>query len=266
MPEAPGAPRHLSAYSWRARLGVIVPPTNTVNEAEWARLMPEGTSFHTMRMPLHADTTSQEGQRALHDDLDKAMAELVKADVDVIAYACTAGSMTHPPQSLPERMKAASGRTGLTTAAAIVTALDALAAKRLAVATPYHEKLDAHERHFLEGCGFEVLAIAGLGIGSGGPHEYVRIAQTPLDAVAAHARSVMQAARGQARGSGRPDALLISCTDFPTLPLIRKLEAEFGIPVISSNTATLWHALRLAGIRDDIPAAGRLFERMGAAG
>src|SRR6056297_2383652 len=109
MPEAPGAPRHFSAYSWRARLGVIVPPTNTVNEAEWARLMPEGTSFHTMRMPLHADTTSEAGQRALHDDLDKAMAELVKADVDVIAYACTAGSMTHPPQSLPERMQAGAG-------------------------------------------------------------------------------------------------------------------------------------------------------------
>ena len=87
MAEATGAPRHLSAYSWRARLGVIVPPTNTVNEAEWARLMPEGTSFHTMRMSLHADTSSREGQRALHDDLDKAMAELVKADVDVIAYA-----------------------------------------------------------------------------------------------------------------------------------------------------------------------------------
>lgn len=262
MPETLRAPRHQSVYSWRARLGVIVPPTNTVNEAEWARLMPEGTSFHTMRMPLHADTTSPEGMRALHDDLDAAMAELVKADVDVIAYACTAGSMTHPPQSLPERMQAASGRTGLTTAAAIVAALDALAAKKLAVATPYHEKLDTHERHFLEGCGFDVLAIAGLGIGAAGPQEYVRIAQTPLDAVAAHARGVMQ----KARESGRPDALLISCTDFPTLPLIAPLEAEFGIPVISSNTATLWHALRLAGIRDDIAGAGRLFERMGAAG
>ena len=27
-------------YGWRARLGVIVPPTNTVNEAEWHRMAP----------------------------------------------------------------------------------------------------------------------------------------------------------------------------------------------------------------------------------
>ncbi len=262
MPESRPAARHQSVYSWRARLGVIVPPTNTVNEAEWARLMPEGTSFHTMRMPLHADTTSPEGKRALFADLEATMAELAKADVDVIAYACTAGSMIHPPQSLPEWMQATSGRIGLTTAAAIVAALDALGAKKLAIATPYHDKLNAHERHFLEGCGIDVLAIAGLGIGGGGPHEYVRIARTPLDDVAAHAREVMETARGK----GRPDALLISCTDFPTLPLIVALEAEFGIPVISSNTATLWHALRLAGIRDDLAGAGRLFQRMGAAG
>lgn len=261
MTEANDQRRHRSAYSWRARLGVIVPPTNTVNEPEWARMMPDGVSFHTMRMPLHADTSSPAGKQALHADLDAAMVELVKADVDVIAYACTAGSMTHPPQDLPDRMRETSGRIGLTTAAAIVAALNVLGARKLAVATPYHAALDAHERHFLTGCGFEVLAISGLGIGAGGPHEYVGIARTSLDDVAAHARAVMHVAQA----SGSPEALLISCTDFPTLPLIAGLEGEFGIPVISSNTATLWQALRLAGIRDAVPGAGRLFALAGAA-
>jgi maleate cis-trans isomerase len=242
--------RHLSAYGWRAKLGVIVPPTNTVNEAEWARLMPVGVTFHTARMPLHADTTSTQGKAALEADLDKAMADLARARVDVIAYACTAGSMITPVDSIPDAMSRRSGVACVTTASAIVHALRALEVERIAVATPYHDALNRHEVHFLEECGFRITAIKGLGIGAGGPHEYIRIAETPLEAVRAHARSVV--------GEGA-QALLISCTDFPTLPLIADLEAAWRLPVISSNTATLWRALRVAGISDALPDAGRLF-------
>src|SRR5690606_32966375 len=38
-------------YGWRARLGLIVPPTNTVNEAEWRIMAPEGVTIHSARMP-----------------------------------------------------------------------------------------------------------------------------------------------------------------------------------------------------------------------
>ena len=58
-------PRPFSNYSQRARIGVIVPPTNTVNEAEWLRMMPDGVTFHAARMPLHADTASEAGRKAL---------------------------------------------------------------------------------------------------------------------------------------------------------------------------------------------------------
>jgi len=242
--------RHLSAYAPRARLGVIVPPTNTVNEAEWARLMPEGVTFHTTRMVLHSDTTSDAGRAALRADLDASIALLTQARVDVVAYACTAGSMATPADSIPDDMTARSGTPCITTAAAIVAALRALGVRRVAVATPYHQALNDHEVHFLSDHGFEVTAIAGLGIGANGPQEYPRIAETPLAGVRAHALSVL--GRGE-------DALLITCTDFPTLPLITGLEAETGLPVVTSNTATLWQALRRAGIADALPQGGQLF-------
>ena len=57
--------RHPTTYGWRAKIGVIVPPTNTVNEAEWQLMAPAGVSVHTTRMPLHEDTTSAAGTRAL---------------------------------------------------------------------------------------------------------------------------------------------------------------------------------------------------------
>jgi maleate isomerase/arylmalonate decarboxylase len=240
-----------SAYGYRAKLGLIVPPTNTVNEAEWMRLVPEGVTFHTVRMPLHADTHSEAGKRALHDDIAKAVADLVKARADVVAYGCTAGSMVSPADGLPKAIAVLAGAPGVTTAASIVAALKALGARRLSIATPYHQALNDHEVAFLSENGFEVLSIRGLGIGAGGPHEYIRIAETPLDAVEAHARASF------VPGS---DALLITCTDFPTLPLIARLERDLGVPVVTSNQATLWAALRAAGVGDAPPRAGRLME------
>ena len=73
----------------------------------------------------------------------------------------------------------------VTTAASLVNALRALGASRVALATPYHDALNEHERAFLGANGVEVVAVAGLGLG--GPHEYVRIARVPLAEVRAHA-------------------------------------------------------------------------------
>lgn len=241
--------RHKSAYSHRARLGLITPPTNTVNEAEWSRMMPQGVTFHTHRMPLHADTTSEAGKAGLMQDLEAVFGMLKPARVDAIAYACTAGSMINPVDSLPEHLTASMGVTAVTTSAAIIHALKTLGATRLSVATPYHDKLNQHETAFLQENGFTVDNLIGLGIGASGPADYVRIAETPLDHVADHVRAAFTP------GS---DAILITCTDFPTLPLIAQLEAEFGVPVVTSNQATFWAMLRAVGIDDRMQGFGRL--------
>ena len=241
--------RHQSVYSQRAKLGLIVPPTNTVNEAEWSRMVPEGVTFHTHRMKLHADTTSDAGKKALLDDLEQVFAMLKQARVDAIAYACTAGSMINPVNSLPDELTARTGVKAVTTSASIIAALKTLGVTRLSVATPYADRLNEHETHFLEENGFVVDKLVGLGIGANGPHEYVRIAETPIEQVAAHARA------GFVPGS---EALLITCTDFPTLPLIEQLETVLGVPVVTSNQATFWAMLRAAGIDDRITGLGQL--------
>jgi len=242
--------RHQSTYSYRAKLGLIVPPTNTVNEGEWMRLMPDGVTFHTHRMPLHPQASTPEGRAELLQDLDGVVGLLKQANVDVVAYACTAGSMMNPVNGLPDEISARSGVVAVTTSAAIVAALKALGACSLSVATPYHDALNAHEIHFLEENGFQVLKLVGLGIGAGGPSEYPQIARTPLDRVEETVRAAFVPGC---------DAILITCTDFPTLPLIARLEAEFGVPVVTSNQATLWASLRRAGLEDRLQGCGRLF-------
>ena len=244
--------RHHSAYSFRAKIGLIVPPTNTVNEAEWGRVLPQGVTHHTVRMPIHLDHGTPEGRRALVADIVAKVRELAEARVDVVAYACTAGSMVHPRHSLARDVEAATGIAVVTTAAAIVDALEALGARRVSVATPYHDALNAHEVAFLADNGIEALAIAGLGLGANGPADYPLIAETPLDKIEAHVEAAF------VKGS---DACLITCTDFPTLLLHDRFERKLGVPVVTSNQATLWAALRRAGVGDGIPRLGALFQR-----
>ena len=79
--------------------------------------------------------------------------------------------------------------------------------------------------------------------------EYKRIARVPSDEVYRHARSV-----------DRPeaDAILISCTDFATLGVIPRLEDDLGKPVVTSNQATFWAALRAAGVDTRFDRYGEL--------
>ncbi|OUL96477.1 Asp/Glu racemase, partial [Paraburkholderia hospita] len=55
------------------------------------------------------------------------------------------------------------------------------------------------------------------------------------------------------------DAVFVSCTSLRVGALIPQLEAATGKPIISSNFAMAWHALRLAGVPDSEPQLGRLF-------
>ena len=233
------------------KIGLIVPPQNTVNAIEWRRMLPAGVDFDLVRIPLHADTDSAEGKRALHADLRKSLDQLEPARPDVVAYACTGGSMTLPLDALTNVMTQMCGKPAVATAPALIHACRALGLKKVAIATPYHDALNQHEVGFFRQAGVEVLKIRGLGIGAGGPHEYVNLAKVPKEQVYEHAR-----------GTWVPDAdgMVVSCTDFASLEAIPRLERELSRPVISSNTATLWAALRAAGVQTRLAGFGRLLE------
>jgi maleate cis-trans isomerase len=237
---------HLGTYGRRSRIGLIVPPTNTVNESEWRLAMPDDVSFHTHRMAIHTDIGSPEGRAALDADLDAAFSMVLPLRPDVIAYACTAGSMVVPVSSLPDALSEKHRVPAVTTSAAIIAALGAMSVKRPAVVTPYTQSMNDHEASFLQQNGFDVAGISGRNIG---PDNFTKIAQTPIQTVF---EQVLETITDDC------DAITILCTDFPTLALIRTLEEHTGLPVITSNQATLWACLRAVGLDDHPPILGRL--------
>jgi maleate cis-trans isomerase len=228
-----------------ASIAMIVPPTNTVNEAEWKRMAPD-LRFPLLRMPLHAHADD-----AFYADLRVFLKKIVSEKPTVIAYACTASSMVLPLDKLPKFIEKESGVPGVATAPALVHAARALGMTKVAVATPYHDALNQHEKEFLEACGLQVLGIRGLGIGAGGPQEYVQIAKVTPEQAYAHCRAAWVPGA---------DGMIISCTDFRTLEAVPRLERELGVPVVSSNLATLWMALRAAGGAARPRGFGRLLD------
>jgi maleate isomerase len=219
------------------RLGLIVPSSNTTAEIEFSRHLPRDVSLHSARIKL-IETTSEELAR-MSVEAESCATLLATAEVDVICYACTTGSLLKGRASeleLERRIRTASGVATVTTAAAVVEALKARGIQRLTVATPYIEELNEREREYLEAAGFEVLRIQGLGIRSN-----LAIGRCSPSRVFELGCNVSEAEPGA-------DGLFLSCTNLATFEILEKLSTEIGKPVISSNQASLWMSLRQLGV------------------
>ena len=56
------------------------------------------------------------------------------------------------------------------------------------------------------------------------------------------------------------DALFVSCTALPVLPIIEKLEKKLDKIVLSSNQALIWDTLERIGKNKSIEGFGKLFK------
>ncbi len=233
-------------YGWRGRLGLIVPSSNTTMEMELHSVLPEGVSLHTARMPLRNVTEEELLKMSV---LAVEAAKLLRdAGVEIILYGCTSGSFIGGKdyeKELEAKIEEDVNVPVVSTSTAVVEALKMLDAQSILVITPYTDEINTREREFLEANGFEVLDIRGLGIednlqiGRLEPYEAYRLAKASF--------------------SDESDAIFISCTNWRTFEIIEPLEEDLGIPVVTSNQASLWLALREMDVMERIPELGRLF-------
>lgn len=233
-----------------SRIGLIVPSSNTTMEFEFWRLVPPGVTVHAGRVSLvNVDVESLE---RMAEEVVKEVEKLSTADVNVIVYGCTSGSLLKGlewERGLRERIERVAGVKAVTTAGAVVDALRTLGVRRIAVATPYIEEINVREKMFLESSGFTVARIRGLGI-----VRNVDIGRQPPEVAY---RLALKVAEGV-----DVDAVFISCTNFRTLEIVDPLESRLGIPVISSNTASAWAALRALGIKEKVNIGGKLLREL----
>jgi len=218
---------------------------NTILEPELSRVVPEGVALHFTRAGMRGGEA--EYQRMV-DGAPDAAELLADAQVDVIVFACTAASTYRGPgkdREIVERIEARTGIPALTTAGAVLDAFAALGMKRIGLGSPYNERTNRLEEVFFRGSGVEVMQMKGL-------DRQGKMALIPPEEVYRTALAV---------NSPQCDGIFLSCTNWRTLHIIEALEEELGKPVTSSNQATLWAALRMAGMKEPLPGLGRLLQR-----
>lgn len=218
-------------------LGVIVPPADGAVPPELPDLY--GDRLTCIGAGLGLPQMSQGG----YDSVIGRVAELSRAlaarGAQAIALMGTSISFyrgTGFNDELVDTMREATGLPATTMSNAIVDALRAVGARRLAVGTAYTEDVNDRLAAFLAASGFEVMAIESMGLL--GVAQVLAVTQDELMALGLRAAAAAPDA----------DALLISCGGLRTLALTAPLEQRIRKPVISSAVAGAWAAARLLGL------------------
>jgi maleate cis-trans isomerase len=220
------------------RIGLMVPVNNTTMEGELAAWMPPGTIVTRIGIPRGAGLLTRETMPAYRDTaIALAAGHFSPATHDLIAYGCTAAGFISGPSgdaALAEELARVTGLPVVTTARAMVLALQEAGAREIAVVTPYQDGVNAQLTDFLADGGIAVK----------------RLASFKAPDVAALGRITSEEVRDLAeRTMGADvDALFIGCSQLPTHAVLPGLAARFGKPALSSIGATASQARRVLGL------------------
>ena len=240
------------------RIGQIVPSSNTTMETEIPAMLaarqlvrPERFTFHSSRMRMK--TVKREELAAMDAESDRCALELSDARVDVLGYACLVAIMSmgrgyHRQSEV--RLKSRTEENGglapvVTSAGALVNALKVIGAKRIALVAPYMKPLTELVVDYIEHEGFEVVEWRALEIPDNlevGRHDPSRL---PGIVAEMNTKDV--------------DAVVLSaCVQMPSLPVVEKVEAMTGKPVITAAIATTYALLKELDLEAVVPGGGTL--------
>jgi maleate cis-trans isomerase len=228
-------------------LGFIIPASNRMVEPQMARLCPPGVVPHFMRLRM-----TNRYKRPLPEMLPAildAAAHLMDSQCDIVVFQCTGTSMSggvDMDEHVVSEIARATACPAISTAGALQAALAALGARRLVFVSETASEGHDKKRKFLQEAGYDILADRCAGLS--GSDEYC---VTPP----AFWYDMAMALRNDAA-----DAVFISCANISSIDVIADLERDLAKPVVTSNQAALWYALRTLGLNDCVPGLGALFQ------
>jgi len=170
---------------------------------------------------------------------------LVKPAVIVMAHTATSYTLGREGEAaLVAKIERATGIAFITAFAAVLEALAHLSVRRVALATPYARETTLRGKAHLEAHGIDVVSWGNL--------EDVKniYDETPSRAYELARRVDVPEAQ----------AVFMSGLGMPTVDVLARLERDLGKPAVSSCSAMMWKALRVAGVKASVKGFGRLLE------
>jgi len=215
-----------------ARVGLMIPSSNTMMEVDFARDLPPGTALHTARMFME-DTTPAGENKMLDEFALPAARDLGTARPDVVVFGCTsAGALrgNDYDAQLCERISELTGAPVVSTIRSVREAIEESGAASIGVITPYVDELNERIRASIEADGIRVAGITGLGI-----TDNFAIAEVGHDEIVAFAERAL----GPLAAGGGIDLAFASCTNFGAMAARPAIAERLGLPVVTSNQAVL---------------------------
>jgi len=236
-------------FGWRARIGQIRPASAIEGSEEWRRVAPEGVAFVDGRTIV--EEVTEKGLEAMMARVVDVAKAIAWASPQVIGQCGAPGIFLKGygyDKEIIANIEAATGIKATTMQTAQVEAMKALGFKNIALGSIYTDSANQKLAAALEKDGIRTLSMKGLQI------------VDPRDCIKHEPESAYRLGREVFEQSGRKaDGILISCGGFRSFEVIDILERDTGVPVVTSNQASLWMALRMCGVPERISGLGRLF-------
>jgi maleate cis-trans isomerase len=204
--------------------------------------------------PLNLRSFSHEGVETAMEDYWRVFDFLVARRVDRIAQGGIPITARLGRPRVLELLEEGRRRIDVPVSADIedaIAGLRAVGAKRIAVAAKWEPTLMDDVKTYMNAAGFEVTSLTN------DPHTATEVvALTPEDG---H-NIALSLGRRALSAAPDADALLLAGGAWQNLAACIQLEAEFGRPVITNVTASMWAALRQFGLVPKRRGFGVLFD------
>ena len=245
----------IDVLGYRAKIGILVPASNTIVEPEMAAMQPPGVTNQVSRMSrVNRPADDMEKYKKLLGasvDMEAAIDALIACEPDIIVHGHSVDSLAKGlvgADAMKSRMEDMSGGVPVMLPAhAVLKALDLLGKpKKLGILTPWMPPADEACKAFFTEAGYDVLAIKGL------QHP------TPLHIATATPERLNEAV-DEINVDG-VDCIVKVGTNSSMSFLVKDMEARLGKPVLTVNVITYWAGLRALGIEDRLKGFGQLAE------
>ncbi|MEO0617792.1 MAG: hypothetical protein AAFZ01_00775 [Pseudomonadota bacterium] len=233
----------------RKRIGVMALGTDAVLEDVFADMFTGLPVSIFVNRVVFENPVTMNSLAAMDADIERCLENILPGSpLDVVAFGCSSGTVAIGEDKLAARIRAVKPGAGVTNpVTAAASAFDALGVRRVSILTPYSKEVNRHVADFFLDKGLDVLNVVGFGV-----DDDRDIARIPAATITEGARAARH-----------PDAeaVFLSCTALRSAHMAPSVEAQLGVPVVTSNQAMGWHALRLAGIEISVPGFGQLLDR-----
>ncbi len=243
---------------FRAKIGVLVPFTNTIVQPEFEILKPEGVTNHTARIPnrkrpTHSNEAYAEAMKEGAIGTEEVIDRLLPLEPDLIILGHSIDSFAGGINGANELKSKLSDYADICDviipSLAMKKALNTLGLvknSKISIITPYLPPGGDQARDFFEDSGFNVVNLFNLSC------------KTALEIASVNKTRIRESINQV--NTDEVEAIVQVGTNLPFQYYSSIAEKDLSKPVLSINTATYWHSLRSLTINDKLIGFGMLFE------